>query len=259
MAVPASRGRAQKSPVKKIQANQTRNRYTIREKITAMKWCARKVSEENWSQRDCARRLRLSPKSLRNWHKQYRHMLEYKKSALSMTDGPQSQLAPIADELLKFIFERREQGLPVSRQTVVLKASKLLPEFSVKTFTAKYAAVRRFLKKHDLVYRVGTHVSQKSPELAAADAADFVKTIRPFLHGPSRHPSFILNMDQTPVYYSMHEKNTLAKKGDRTVNVRTSQKDTERITVAVTISAAGDLLAPTIVFKGKYMIFYVIN
>lgn len=50
MAVPASRGRAQKSPVKKIQANQTRNRYTIREKITAMKWCARKVSEENWSQ-----------------------------------------------------------------------------------------------------------------------------------------------------------------------------------------------------------------
>jgi hypothetical protein len=163
---PARSRPAKKSPVKKTQSQDSRHRYTVREKITAMKWCARKVSEEQWSQRDCARRLRIAPKSLRNWKKQYAQMLEYKKSALSMTDGPQSQLAPIADELLRFIFERREQGLPVSRQTVVLKASKLLPEFSAKTFTAKYAAVRRFLKKHDLVYRIGTHVSQKAPELA---------------------------------------------------------------------------------------------
>ena len=133
-----------------------------------------------------------------------------------MIGGPVSQLKPIEDEeLLRFIFERREQGIPITRQAVVMKASKLLPEFSVKTYTAKYAAVRRFLKKNNIVYRIGTHVSQKAPELAAADAADFVKTIRPFLHGPSRHPSFILNMDQTPVYYSMHETRTLATKGQR--------------------------------------------
>lgn len=247
--------RVVKSPVAKAEPNKkSRNRYTIREKITAMKWCARKVSEENWSQRDCSRRLGIATKSLRTWQKLYSKMLEYKRSALSMIGGPVSQLKPIEDELLRFIFERREQGIPITRQAVVMKASKLLPEFSVKTYTAKYAAVRRFLKKNNIVYRIGTHVSQKAPELAAADAADFVKTIRPFLHGPSRHPSFILNMDQTPVYYSMHEKRTLATKGQRSVNVRTSQKETERITVAVTISAGGDLLAPTIVFKGKWQI-----
>jgi hypothetical protein len=61
----------------------------------------------------------------------------------------------------------------------------------------------------------------------------FCQSHRPFLHGPSHHPSFILNMDQTPVYYSVHEKHTLAKKGDWTVSVRRTQ----RITVAVTISA----------------------
>jgi hypothetical protein len=132
-----------------------------------------------------------------------------------------------------------------------MKASKLLPEFSAKLSKAKYVAMRRFLKKNNLVYHIGTHVSQKAPELAAADVSNFVKVIRPFLHGPSHHPSFILNMDQTPVYYSMHEKHTLAKKGDWTVNVHTSQKEMEHITVAVMISAAGDLLAPTIVFKGK--------
>ena len=132
-----------------------------------------------------------------------------------------------------------------------MKASKLLPEFSAKSSTAKYAAMHRFLKKNDLVYCIGTHMSQKAPKLAAADVSDFVKVIQPFLHGPSHHPSFILNKDQTPVYYSMHKKHTLAKKGDQTVNVRTSQKETECITFAVTISAAGDLLAPTIMFKDK--------
>lgn len=179
---------AKKLPVKRTDGKNTHNRYTVREKITVMKWCAKKVLEEKWSQRACACRLGIATRSLNTWHQQYSQMLEYKKSALRMDDGPQSQLAPIAEELLRFIFERREQGIPISRSTVVMKASKLIPEFSAKSSTAKYAAVRRFLKRNDLVYRIGTHVSQKAPELAAADASDFVKVIRPFLQGPSRLP-----------------------------------------------------------------------
>lgn len=229
----------------------SRNRYSIRERVSVLKWCARKTSSEGWSQRMCGRRLRIDPRSLRNWHRQYAAMLEVKSDVLSLCMGRRSALEQISDELLQFIFERREQGFAVSRKAVVMKASKLLPEFSVKSAIAKYSAVRRFLKRNDLVYRVGTHVSQKDPRLAEADAADFVKTIRPFLYGPSRHPSFILNMDQTPVFYSMHEKSTLQKKGSRSVNLRTSKDESKRITVAVTISAAGDLLQPTIVFKGE--------
>ncbi len=148
-----------KSPVKK--RDQLRNRYTVRERISAMKWCAKK-KELGWSQRKCAAHLKLSPKSLRNWQKQYKEMMEYKKSVGSMHAGPKSQLEPIKDEILQFIFARRKQGVSVSRHAVVLKASKLLPAFSVKTMTAKYAAVNRFLRVHNIVYRIGTHVSQKA-------------------------------------------------------------------------------------------------
>jgi hypothetical protein len=222
-----------------------------------MKWCAKKKLL-GWSQRRCALCLKLSPKSLRNWQKQYKEMMEYKKSVVSMNAGPKSQLEPIKDELLQFIFERRAHGVGVSCHAVVLKASKLQPAFSVKTTTAKYAAVRRFLTAHHLVYHIGTHVSQKSAELAHDNATDFVKTIRPFLHGPSRDPRWILNMDQTPVFYSMHEKYTLNGKGARTVNLRCSKNEMEHITVAVTISAAGDVLAPTIVFKGKSRVFILL-
>lgn len=238
------------SPVKK--KTRVCNRFSIRDRIAALKWCSRKTSLEGWSQRRCGHRLGVDPRSLRNWHFCYTAMLKAKMDVLSLCVGPKSQLMEIEDELLKFIFERREQGFAVSRKAVVMKASKLLPMFSVKSNMAKYSAVRRFLNKHDLVYRVGTHVSQKDPHLTVEAASDFVKTIRPFLYGPSRHPSFILNMDQTPVFYSMHKKSTLATKGSRSVNLRTSKNESERITVAVTISAAGDLLQPTIVFKGEY-------
>lgn len=54
-------------------------------------------------------------------------------------------------------------------------------------------------------------MSQKALELAEADATNFVKTIWPFLNDPSHDLRSILNMDQTPVYYLMHEKCTLNK------------------------------------------------
>ena len=112
----------QHSTVKK--AEKLRNRYTVRECISAMKWCAKKKLL-GWSQRRCALCLKLSPKSLRNWQKQYKEMMEYKKSVVSMNAGPKSQLEPIKDELLQFIFEQRAHGVGVSRHAVVLKASKL--------------------------------------------------------------------------------------------------------------------------------------
>ncbi len=129
----------QNSPVEK--GDKLCNRYTVRERISAMKWCVKKKAL-GWSQRRCALHLKLSPKLLRNWQKQYKEMLEYKKSVVSMNAGPKSQPESIKDdELLQFIFAQREQGVPVSRRAVVLKASKLLPAFSVKTITATYAAV----------------------------------------------------------------------------------------------------------------------
>jgi len=57
-------------------------------------------------------------------------------------------------------------------------------------------------------------------------------------------------MDQTQVFFSNHSKRTVEKKGSRSVNLRSSKNDSARITVGVTITASGDILSPTIIFKG---------
>ncbi len=75
--------------------------------------------------------------------------------------------------------------------------------------------------------------------------------MHPILEGPHCDRRYMLNMDQTPVYFSMSKKRTLEIVGAKTVYICTSTNDMKRVTVAVTIAADGTLLPSTIVFKGK--------
>jgi hypothetical protein len=74
--------------------------------------------------------------------------------------------------------------------------------------------------------------------------------MRRIVEGSSRDRHFILNMDQTPVYFAMSAKRTLEAIGTKTIHIRTTAEETKRATVAVTIAADGTLLPSMIVFKG---------
>ena len=170
-----------------------------------------------------------------------------KKKAL--VDGPTGCLDPIKDDLLRWIFELRECGHAVDRSMVSTKASVLNHSFGEKSDAAKYAAVTRFLARMSLVYRMGTKESQRPPKEVGAEALDFIESARKKV--AHRDKRIILNMDQTPVFFSMHSKKTLEKIGVRTVAVLTSTNDTRRVTVAATITASGEQLTPMVIFKGS--------
>lgn len=105
---------------------------------------------------------------------------------------------PMQDTLLRFIFELHEQRMPVSVSMVALKVAQLIAQ---KSRIARLSAARRFVLTHGLVHRLGTHKSQRPPSVTAADAMDFMTTVaRPeVINQVTRHPDYILNMDQTPI------------------------------------------------------------
>ena len=127
----------------------------------------------------------------------------------SVCAGPLSQLKTIEEPLLRFIFEMREQGMSVSTLMVTIKASQLSPEFASKSVVARRSAVKRFLRAHSLVYQMGTHVAQRDPDEVHGEASDYMNSVRPLLEGDHRDRRFILNMNQTPVYFSMNPKKRL--------------------------------------------------
>jgi len=177
----------------------------------------------------------------------------------SICDGPTGQLDCIKEELLQWIFSRREQGIAVTMSHVVYKATSILSHlqedggggFKDNGFTARLSAVTRFLAKFDFVYRTKTNEATKSPAEVYEEASAFMARARPSLRGPHRDPRWIWNMDQTPVYFSYHRSKTLAKRGIKTVHVRKSTSDTRRATCALTCTAAGEFLRPMLIYKGK--------
>ncbi len=178
-------------------------------------------------------------------------LIQTSKNKKAAHAGPLGQLKAVEDPLLRHIFELCEQGVTVSTFQVVVRASQLSPTFGAKHFVARCSAVKRFVCAHSFVYRMGTHLSQRKPEEVVEEAQDYMRLIRPFLIGSHCDLHFIINMDQTPVYFAMNAKKTLEVVGTKTIHVRTSTNDTKRATVVVTITANGTVLPSMVIFKGK--------
>ena len=60
----------------------------------------------------------------------------------------------------------------------------------------------------------------------------------------------VLNMDQTPIPFSYHNKQTWEEKGVKTIHSCASTTDTKRATLAATVTMSGEVLLPLLIFKG---------
>jgi hypothetical protein len=84
--------------------------------------------------------------------------------------------------------------------------------------------------------------------LMKAEALKWIEEVRLLV---SRDQRFVINMDQTPIFFSMLPRTTLEPIGSSTVNVPNSTGSTFGVTITVTVTANGDMLPPLFVFKGK--------
>jgi hypothetical protein len=114
-----------------------------------------------------------------------------------------------------------------------------------------FAKVRRFCRANGVVLRRKTHQSQEDPKEKLEIATKFLDSMRPRIHQANRHPSFIINMDQTPYNPSDTTKRTLAKKGSKTVYGKTVKTSVGRITACLGVCADGTKLEPLLIYKAK--------
>ena len=129
-----------------------RMRYTARRK-RGLVAASKRMMAEGMTLRAAADELRVSHANLSKWASQGMGEIDRldkilrskRKAALT---GPFSQLNAIEDGLLRYIFEKREQGIEIKVFTVMLRASFMLPEFRKKSFTVRCSCVKHFLFAH---------------------------------------------------------------------------------------------------------------
>ncbi len=78
-----------------------------------------------------------------------------------------------------------------------------------------------------------------------------MKNIRALREAHSFQDTMVINMDETPLYFDMPGSHSVHKKGAREVRIRSTGAEKRRLTVILTCTAAGDMLPPMVIFKGK--------
>ena len=156
----------------------------------------------------------------------------------------------VDENLAQWLLCMRERHLAVSMQMLRDKALTLIKPHS-SSFQASEGWARKFMKRHSFVFRARTSVSQKLPSDLEAKIADFhneVKEVR-LEHEFARE--MIGNMDETPMMFDMVPGRTIATKGVKQVRVRSTGAEKRHVTVVLGCTAAGKMLPPMIIFKGK--------
>lgn len=227
-----------------------RRRFTNCNRLSIVRNVNRRLAAGQTIRAAC-RELGIIPKQYREWKKKSQDMSKCRPAAMSICKGHDGILKPIEEQLLRFVFELREQGMTVSHPMIAVKAAALCRPFREKSRNARLLIVGRWKKHHGLTYRMGTNESQRAPSETKAEAEDFMNIVRPIVSEANRHQDYIINMDQTPVWFSFNAKRTLDLIGKKTIHVRKSTNDTKRATFAMTITASGKILTPYMVFKGK--------
>lgn len=203
------------------------------------------------SLKSIARLHGVVPFQLREWRRNRVKLASVLGKKKSSGRGRTGFLKHLEEPIISCALDQRTRGIPVNYALLVVKACQLSEQFREKTPSQQYHIVRRLAIANCLVDRAITHVSQQHPAETVEKAKEWLISIRPTIHAPNVNKKFVINMDQSPVFMSMHPKRTLDLVGARTINCRKTANSTARVTVSLAVSANGDKLKPMLIFKGK--------
>ena len=157
----------------------------------------------------------------------------------------------IEQKLVAWIFERWEiDCVPISTQIVRCKALPLITPVNPQ-FKASVGWVRKFMHRNDLVLRCRTHINQTLPKDLETKIAAFNVEVASIFDNGDYPLDYVFNMDETPVFLDLLPGKVIDKKGKKTINVRTTGSDKNRITATLCCAASGKMLPSFVIFKGK--------
>lgn len=217
--------------------------FTIAEKRAIL------LETESASTCSVAAKHNMSECTIRRWRKQDLDAQRHKASGYLIGSGhPLSYPSEIDDAINDWVIQRRESHMAVTTLSIQRYAKQLILPHN-PNFTASYGWVQKFMKRHELTLRARTSISQKLPSDYKEQVCDFLEFMR---RNRRRHePVYIMNMDETPLYFDNVPNRTVAQKGVKTVRMLSTGGEKKRCTVTLGISDNGDFLPTMVVFKGK--------
>uniref|UniRef100_A0A8D0DA03 HTH CENPB-type domain-containing protein n=1 Tax=Sander lucioperca TaxID=283035 RepID=A0A8D0DA03_SANLU len=230
-----SRDYLEKSASKVGQINQhVRNSYDANFKLM--------VVNEAESSNNCkaAKKFGVTECNVQRWRAQ-KERLKNTNSQRKAFRGPQSgKFAELDDRIYEYVIEKRRDAMPITREIIQLRALELAKDTG--WCTCKGLTLRR-----------RTSLAQRLPSDFEEKLLSFQRYVLKLRKTHSYPLDQIGNADQTPVFFDMPTSVNVAKKGDKSVIVRSTGNEKNRITVMLACLADGTKLPPYVILKRKTM------
>ena len=191
---------------------------------------------------EAAKKFGVDESNIRRWKKD--SSLDSIPNSKRAKRGPKTgQLPEMEKDILEWFDAQRQNGYSVSRLALRLQALQLAKSGKYQgasTFTAFKGWCTRFLSRNGISLRIRTKIAQKLP-------SEFQEKMMNF-------QSYMINQRktyETPICFDMPSNQTLHKKGDKTVLIKTTGHEKTHFTVVLSCTADGSKLPPMIIFKRK--------
>jgi hypothetical protein len=221
-----------------------RRSYTIRQKLEILE----EQTRERISNSEICRRHSLTLQQLKNWRESRNEMLVTSRRKRSLHIGNPSIYTHHVEALKDYILERRRTMSIVTIRSFIDRLHELEPASVAKSFNSKRTWTYRFLQRSGFSIRRVTRAITLSDETMRSRFTQFYSEIE--RRYQSNRSTVFLNMDQTGLLYGTIGRTTIELTGTRSVPIRTMERQTDRITLALTVSSSGDKLRPFAIFKG---------
>ena len=224
----------------------TRDHKSVKEKIEIVQYAIQN------SNRRAEDKYGVGRQSIRDWRDKLPELLAISNKSHKSTlhPGRKPETVDIENEIVEWILMNRSLGVSISSWEVIIKACSLKPELNQKSIGILKKWWYKFLKRHFLTFRAGTHIGQKLPDSYSEKMRIFTK----FNENLRKENDFdldqIANIDETPLFMNIISKKTIAKIGSKEVIINTHGQERVHVTAILWIVADGTKLPPMLVFKG---------
>jgi hypothetical protein len=166
-------------------------------------------------------------------------------------NAPLSYPQEVDFEIAAWIHLQRQNSLPLTIHDVQDFALERIKPHNPQ-FKASHKWCTLFFNRHGLSLRQPTDKApQQLPIKWENCVMEFARTIRHIKEEHDIQDEFIINMDETPLFYEYLARKTIAVKGQKSVAIWKHGYEKKMISLILTITAAGGLLPPSIILHRK--------
>ena len=222
------------------------NSYTNKYKLEAIA-----LAVHLGSNRKAAAQLGINEKNIRTWRKNETAIRDAPRQQRIALPRRRAQWPELDVQVCAYVDKRRENALGVSRALIRTEDLRVVNRLKITGFIASEGWCTRFMRRNNYSLRGPTKIAQKLPKHYVNKIVEFQRFVIRHRRRCNYQLACIGNMDETPVYMDMLPRNTVNKKGEKQVIMKSTGHEKSRYTVVLAVMADGTKLPPMIIFKRK--------